>query len=118
MKASTKITFEAVKSAVQANGTITDRGDMCRKVAADLSTNYGNVYLKVVKAEKELGLAFTSRKGRRPGIKSTKIEAPALVNVIKAKTGEMVAEGVTQAEAETMIAKAKSGKKAALAIQA
>lgn len=66
----TKITFEAVKAVVEANKEITDRGDMVRLVASALETVYGNVYLKVVKAEKELGLTLTSRKGRRPGAKT------------------------------------------------
>ncbi len=105
-----KITFEAVKTAVEANREITDRGDLVRKVAEVLQTKYGNVYLKVVKAEKELGLTLTSRKGRRPGSKTQRL------TVIKAKSGEVVAGGLTPAAAAEMVAKAKKAKKAALAI--
>jgi hypothetical protein len=105
-----KITFEAVKTAVEANKTITDRGDLVRAVALALNTTYGNVYLKVRKAEAELGLTTSSRKGRRPGSKT------ARVNVVKSKTGEVVAEGVTPAAAAEMIEKAKKAKKGALKI--
>ena len=113
MTTTNKITFDAVKSAVESNKeTITDRGDMVRKVAEMLATKYGNVYLKVVKAEKELGLTLSSRKGRRPGAKTT------LVTVVKSKDGSVVAEGLKPADAEALIAKFKAQKKGALCIAA
>lgn len=108
--AKTKITFEAVKTAMQANSEIKDRGDMVRAIAAALGTNYGNVYLKVVKAEKELGTELTSRKGRRPGAKTQR------VTVVKAKTGEVVAENLLPVQAAEMIDKARKAKKGALKI--
>jgi len=48
--------------------------------------------------------------------KAKKAKAPALVNVVRNKDGVAVAEGVTQAEAEEIIAKAVKGKKAKLVI--
>ena len=103
------------------NAGQTFRGDVVRDVAIKFNTVYANVYMKVRTAEEKLNIKFGDRKGRRPGVKNaekatTEPAAPVLVTVVKAKTGETVAEGITREAAETMIAKAKAGKKAALTI--
>lgn len=52
----------------------------------------------------------------KPAKKAKKAKKATTVNVVRKKDGEVVAEGVTQAEAEELIEKARKAKKAALQI--
>lgn len=85
------ITYDAVKIAVATNPDITDRGDMVRRVASVLGTNYGVVYLKVCKAEAELGMSLNSRRGRRAATKSVKAEMSPIEVVVEQELEEVAA---------------------------
>lgn len=78
---------------------------------ASAATHYNHA-LKLAKAEvpelvKSLGRADDKKGGRKP---------IHTVDVIKVKTGEVVAKGISNAKAEAMIAAASAARKAKLAI--
>jgi hypothetical protein len=78
---------------------------------ASAATHYNHAF-KVAKetnpeAVQGLGRAEDKKGGRKP----------ATVDVIKVKTGEVIAAGVTKAAAELLITKAAAAKKAKLAIK-
>lgn len=78
---------------------------------ASAATHY-NHSLKAARADNPEAVATLGRPEDKKGGRK-----PALVDVVKAKSGEVVAAGVTKAIAEAMIAKAAAAKKAKLSIK-
>ena len=78
---------------------------------ASAATHY-NHSLKMAKAANPEAVAGLGRSEDKKGGRK-----PTLVDVVKAKSGEVVATGVTKAAAEAMIAKAIAAKKTKLSIK-
>ncbi len=114
----TNETFNATLPQLAELGAVAFRREVMAQVmcafeisVASAATHYNHA-LKAAKAANPEAVATLGRAEDKKGGRK-----PATVDVIKVKTGEVIAAGVTKAAAELLITKAAVAKKAKLAIK-
>ena len=118
IRAFTNETFNATLPQLAELGAIAFRREVMAQVmcafeisVASAATHYNHAF----KVAKEVNPAAVAGLGRAEDKKGGR--KPATVDVIKVKTGEVIASGVTKSAAELLITKAAAAKKAKLAIK-